>query len=190
MIKVLTFDVFGTLLDYSDCPWIKQYAEEVTLVRKGTKPYRPLSEIFEEIGADWTRLTVKPNVVECLNRLANKFEIVSLSNANSQLAHDIAGYFKLPWTAYLTTEEAECYKPDSRFYNDALNELWGGGYINLSGEACHVAAHPYDLIGAQRMGFKTAFIDWDNDPLTSPANFDFVAKDILSLTDMLENYKR
>lgn len=183
-IKVLTFDVFGTLLDYSDCPWIKQYAEEVSLVKSGTKPYRVLGKIFEEIGADWTKLTVKPGVIEGLTRLAKKFTIIPLSNADGQLSVHIGEHFKLPWTFYIPTEYPSVFKPDSRFYYSAIRYL----HPFLCKEICHVAAHPYDLIGAQRLGLQTAFVDWDNDPLdpSSSANFDYTASDFLTLVGMLE----
>jgi HAD superfamily hydrolase (TIGR01493 family) len=186
-IKVLTFDVFGTLLDYSACPWIKQYAEEVSLVRSGAKPYRVLSEIFEEIGADWTRLTVKPGVIEGLARLSRTFAVVPLSNANYDLIYTISKHFQLPWDFYIDVKYCRCFKPEPKFYCSAIRDIFKKmGSVYLEEHICHVAAHPYDLIGAQRMGFKTAFIDWDADPLTSPANFDYTTPDFLTLVNMLE----
>lgn len=145
--------------------------------------------IFNEIKADWTKLTVKPDVIECLDRLSKKFIIAPLSNANYDLIYPISKHFKLPWHFFLDTKYAQCFKPEPKLYCQAIRDIMRDmTSVYLESHICQVAAHPYDLIGAQRMGMATAFIDWDNDPIrpSSSANFDFVAKDISTLTNMLE----
>lgn len=186
-IKILTFDVFGTLLDYSNAPWINYYVTELKAIREGVRPYRILGDIFKDIDANLNDLTVKPTVLDCLGRLKNFFHITPLSNADEFLSVRIAQHFELPWNiSFIPTEVSACFKPDPLFYENTARFL-AEQYGTLDEEVCHVAAHPYDLVGAKRAGFRTAFVDWDNDPLLPSHNvsFDFSAPDLLTLTDAL-----
>jgi 2-haloacid dehalogenase len=180
IIKALTFDVFGTLLDYEGCPWIEAYAAEVQAVAKGRKPYRRLDAIFAEIGADWRDLRPRPGVVEALGRLKDRFTVAPLSNANADLSRDMAMYFGFPWTLVIDTEAAVAFKPDPKVYRLGLDRL------GLEApEVLHVAAHDFDLIAAEAMGFKTAYLEWPGYTRPSVVAFDYRAPGLLELAGML-----
>jgi 2-haloacid dehalogenase len=181
-IKALTFDVFGTLLDYEGCAWIHRYAEEVKAVREGYKSYRQLDAIFAEIGADWRDLRPRPGVVEALKVLAIDYVVAPLSNANSALSREMAAHFGLPWTLVIDTEAAGAFKPDPKVYRLGLDRL------GLEGpEVLHVASHDYDLIAAAEVGYRTAYIEWPGYARPSETDFDIRVGSLAELAGMLES---
>ena len=135
----------------------------------------------------WHRLMPWPDSVPGLNRLKGRYVIATLSNGNISLLVDMAKHAGLPWDCVLSGELIHKYKPDPEVYRMAARLL--GAAI---GETMLVAAHPPDLLGAQRAGLKTAYVprplEHGPKPLVPPpagAKFDFVASDFLDLAHQL-----
>jgi len=137
----------------------------------------------EHLNHVWHRLAAWPDVTGGLQRLKARFVISTLSNGNVSLLVDMAKNAQLPWDCVLSAELFGKYKPDPAVYQ---------GAARLLGVAPHalmmVAAHPSDLVAAQRAGLRTAYVsrplEWGpggyREPLGS-ANFDVIADDFAEL---------
>jgi len=104
-----------------------------------------------------------------------------------RLLVDMAKHSGLPWDCVLSGELIHKYKPDPDVYQMAARLLGAG-----NDETMLVAAHPDDLLGAQRAGLKTAYVprplEHGPKPLVPPppgAKFDYTAADFLDLARQL-----
>ncbi len=135
----------------------------------------------------WHRLMPWPDSVPGLNRLKTRYVVATLSNGNVSLLVDMAKNAGLPWDTVLSGELIHKYKPDPEVYQMAARLL---GAVN--DETMLVAAHPDDLLGAQRAGLKTAYVPRPLEhgpkplvPSPAGAKFDFTATDFLDLARQL-----
>jgi len=135
----------------------------------------------------WHRLMPWPDSVPGLNRLKTRYIIATLSNGNVSLLVDMAKNAGLPWDTVLSGELIQKYKPDPETYRMAARLL--GASLD---ETMLVAAHPDDLLAAQRTGLKTAYVprplEHGPKPLVPPpagARFDYTATDFLDLARQL-----
>ena len=147
-----------------------------------------LSEVeINHLNLAWHRLIPWPDSVPGLNRLKTRYVVATLSNGNVSLLVDMAKNAGLPWDTVLSGELIHKYKPDPDVYQMAAR-LLGASYE----ETMLVAAHPDDLLGAQRAGIKTAYVprplEHGPKPLVPPptgAKFDYTATDFLDLARQL-----
>ena len=144
-------------------------------------------EEIQHLNLVWHRLIPWPDSVPGLNRLKTRYVISTLSNGNISLLVDMAKHSGLPWDCVLSGELIQKYKPDPEVYRMAARLL---GARNE--ETMLVAAHPHDLLGAQRAGLKTAYVprplEHGPKPLVPPppgAKFDYTATDFLDLARQL-----
>ncbi len=230
-VKALTFDVFGTVVDWRSSiikelnsfgeskgiiadweafadKWRGGYAPAMDQVRKGEIPWTNIDELhrmvldrllneFEitdlsedekvHLNKAWHRLAPWPDSVEGLSRLKQKFIIATLSNGNISLLVNMAKHSGLPWDVILSSELARHYKTDKEVYMKALSLL------DLRPEDLMMcAAHQDDLLAAQALGLKTAYIsrplefgpECKNDA-TDDMPFDIIANDIVDLAEKL-----
>lgn len=230
-VKALTFDVFGTVVDWRSSiirelsafgrskgisadwdlladKWRGGYAPSMDMVRKGEIPWKSIDELHRivldslldefqisdlseqekvHLNKAWHRLTPWPDSVEGLTKLKQNYIIATLSNGNISLLANMAKYSALPWDVILSSELAKHYKTDKEVYLTALSLL------DLEPEGVMMcAAHQDDLLAAQSLGLKTAYI---NRPLefgpdksgdaTDNMPFDIVAADIIDLARQL-----
>ncbi|MDH4391722.1 MAG: haloacid dehalogenase type II [Aquabacterium sp.] len=135
----------------------------------------------------WHRLAPWPDTVAGLSRLKQGHTITTLSNGNLALLVAMAKHAGLPWDAVLTAELFGCFKPDPAVY------LGAARLLGLApAQVLMVAAHPFDLVAAQRAGLKTAYIPRPDEygpggrmePVGS-AVFDIVATDFIDLARQL-----
>jgi 2-haloacid dehalogenase len=135
----------------------------------------------------WHRLNGWPDSVSGLRRLKAKYVISTLSNGNIALLVDMARYAGLPWDCVLSAELFQHYKPDPEVYQGAARLLG----VERD-ELLMVAAHPHDLVAAQRAGLRTAYVPrpaergeggW-REPV-GDAVFDFTATDFNELASQL-----
>lgn len=136
----------------------------------------------------WQRLEPWPDVVTGLNRLASKFTIATLSNADVAAVVNMSKRAGLPWDAVFTAEMAGAFKPDPTVYRMAAR------YLGLEpSEIMMVASHKYDIQAAGALGFRTAFVarplefgkGGDVD-VSFDDDFDINATDFLDLADQLD----
>ena len=155
--------------------WRGCYQPSLAPIIAGEAPFRPLDELHldsltetiaprfgldglseeeaTELSRVWRRLHPWPDVVEGLLALRHKFVVAPLSNANVELAAELAKFGGLPWDVILGADLWRQYKPHPLAYETAKMLL------NCDdGEILLVAAHRYDLRAAREHGFQTAFL--------------------------------
>lgn len=153
--------------------WRSLYQPSMERVRSGEVTWKPLDELhresldvlLERFGIDlpeqdrvdftlaWHRLRPWPDVVPALEDLARRYTLATLSNANIELASNMAANAGLPWHRILGAEVAQAYKPLPEAY------LRSAAALDLAPEQCMlVAAHNGDLRAAGALGFATAFV--------------------------------
>jgi len=109
-----------------------------------------------EILSPISRFKAYPDVENGLNDLKEAgFKMIAFSNGKPSILADQLNYAGL--TAYfdqiLSVEEVRKYKPHADTYKYALKQSNSKAERSLM-----VAAHGWDIVGAQRAGLKTAFI--------------------------------
>lgn len=108
MIKVIAFDLFGTVFDMSgvDKSEIRAYLEHIR------KPeWEPLT-----LPEGWTQLKAFPDAQEGIRRLGNKHWLTSLSNAPILLQCRLCLANGLSLHMLSPLEVAHVYKPNPRAY--------------------------------------------------------------------------
>jgi 2-haloacid dehalogenase len=187
--------------------WRGLYQPSMEEVRSGRIPWKPLDELhresldvlLERFGLDlaeedrvdfnraWHRLRPWPEVVPALQDLAGRYTLATLSNANIELAADMAANAGLPWHHILGAEVARAYKPLPEAY------LRSAAAIDLPPGRCMlVAAHNNDLRAARAVGFATAFVARPTEygpgqtaDLAADGPWDIVADDFAHLNRLL-----
>ena len=196
-IRALTFDVFGTVVDWRGTiiregerlgnakgievdwarfadAWRAGYGPSIHRVRLGEMGWTNLDTlhrmVLDELVAEfhitgltgpekdhlnrvWHRLDPWPDAIAGVQRLRSKFIVATLSNANVALLTNLSRSVGPHWDCILSAELAGYYKPDAEVYEMAARLL--GLRID---QVMMVAAHKPDLIAAQAVGMKTAFV--------------------------------
>ena len=231
-VKALTFDVFGTVVDWRGTilhegeafgrqkglrvdwaqfadAWRAGYQPAMARVRTGDLPWTNidglhrliLDGLLERFGLSglteaeidglnrvWHRLAPWPDAIDGLQRLRQRHIVATLSNGNVALLVNMAKHSGLPWDCVLSSELARHYKPDPEVY------LLAAQLLGLEPrQVMMVAAHNGDLLAAQRVGFRTAFVlrahEYGPDQTTNLAadpSIDVVAEDFNDLARQLE----
>ena len=137
----------------------------------------------------WHRLDAWPDAVSGLLKLKTRRVIATLSNGNVALLVNMAKRAGLPWDCVLSAELFQHYKPDPEVYQGAARLL---GFER--DQVMMVAAHPGDLVAAQRAGLRTAYVprplEWGEGGYREPvgdAVFDLTASDFNALAVQLEH---
>ena len=154
--------------------WRARYEPSMNRVRIGELPWQPLDSLHRLIAEEllglfaidgvgevdlvhftriWHRLDLWPDVREGLNKLRSAYTVATLSNGNVALLTNLSKHADLRWDCILSSELAQHYKPDPAVY------LKAASLLGLPPEEIMmVAAHNSDLLAAQTVGFKTAFV--------------------------------
>ncbi|MGW3564494.1 haloacid dehalogenase type II [Streptomyces sp. NPDC000941] len=127
------------------------------------------------------RLPPWPDTVAGLARLAERFPLIGLSNASRTALLGLNAHAGLRWHQALSAEDVRTYKPDPAVYQLA---------VTVSGRPPErllmVAAHAWDLRGAQRLGLRTAYVARPvGDPPASSDRFDLYADGLAELAGQL-----
>lgn len=99
------------------------------------------------------RLKPWDDSVAGLARLARRFPVLGLSNASCATLLRLNAYAQLGWHQALSAEDAQAYKPSPEVYRLALDAAGCPPERVLM-----VAAHAWDLRGAQAVGMRTAYV--------------------------------
>ncbi|MFD9846726.1 haloacid dehalogenase type II [Streptomyces parvus] len=179
--------------------WQRHIEREQGRIVDGDRPYLPSDALDREAaeivaraaGADpgavaslaraARRLPPWPDTVAGLARLAERFPLIGLSNASRTALLELNAHAGLRWHQALSAEDARTYKPDPEVYRLAVT------VTGLPPERLlMVAAHAWDLRGAQALGLRTAYVARPvGDPPTSSDRFDLYAEDLEDLADQL-----
>lgn len=127
------------------------------------------------------RLPPWPDTFAGLALLAERFPLIGLSNASRSALLGLNAHAGLRWHQVLSAEEARTYKPDPAVYRLA---------VTASGvppeRLLMVAAHAWDLRGAQAIGLRTAYVARPvGDPPAPSDRFDLYADDLTDLAGQL-----
>ncbi|MFJ9320411.1 haloacid dehalogenase type II [Streptomyces globisporus] len=180
--------------------WQRHIEREQRRIVDGDRPYLPSDALDREAaeivaraaGAEdpaavaslaraARRLPPWPDTVAGLARLAGHFPLVGLSNASRTALLELNAHAGLRWHQALSAEDARTYKPDPAVYRLAVT------VAGLPPERLlMVAAHAWDLRGAQALGLRTAYVARPvGDPPTSSDRFDLYAEDLADLAGQL-----
>ncbi|WP_410662259.1 haloacid dehalogenase type II [Amycolatopsis sp. lyj-84] len=205
-IDALVFDILGTLVDepagiraavqqaqpYADADelverWLGHLETEQRRIVAGDRPYAA-SDVLDREAAETDALATAgrrmppwPDTVEGLARLAESYPLIGLSNASRTTLLRMNAHAGLRWHQALSAEEVRSYKPDPAVYELAV-KVSGAPPERL----LMVAAHAWDLRGAQSVGLRTAYVARPvGDPPSETDRFDFYADDLLDLAAQL-----
>jgi 2-haloacid dehalogenase len=193
--------------------WLLGYEEGTAAINDGARPWATVDELNratldqiladlglpdtpdserEELNSAWHRLTPWPDSLAGLDRLRQRFRVVTLANGNLTLLRDLQTATGLPWNELLSVESMppaeRAYKPDPAVYPWAIKQLQVG-----ASEIVMVAAHSADLGAAQDAHMQTAYVKRplelgtgsESDPPGPGDHFDLTANDFLDLADQL-----
>ncbi|MEV6752954.1 haloacid dehalogenase type II [Streptomyces sp. NPDC051214] len=123
------------------------------------------------------RLKPWPDSVAGLARLAGRFPVLGLSHAAPGALLRLNAYAGLRWHQALSGEEVRAYKPAPEVYRLAIEAAGCPAERVLM-----VAAHAWDLRGAQAAGMRTAYVRRPvGDPPRSTDTFD---REVQSLEEL------
>ena len=188
--------------------WRRRMLQLVGQVRSGELPWlnadslhrRALDELLvgsplaalseedrEQLVQAWHRLRVWPDAAAALERLRQRYTVVVLSILNFSLLVDSSKTAGIQWDGIISCEFIGRYKDDPATYRTAVT------WLGLRPEqVLMVAAHPWDLHGAARVGLRTAYVprpgEWgepETRDLTPPPDLDVAARDFADLAARL-----
>ncbi|MCL7497500.1 haloacid dehalogenase type II [Streptomyces sp. MCA2] len=179
--------------------WQQHIEREQRRILDGDRPYLPSDVLDREaaqlvadtagvgdpaavaaLALSGRRLPPWPDTVAGLARLAERFPLIGLSNASRTALLALNAHAGLRWHQALSAEDARTYKPDPAVYRLA---------VTVSGRPPErllmVAAHAWDLRGAQGLGLRTAYVARPvGDPPASSDRFDLYADGLADLADL------
>lgn len=180
--------------------WQRHIDREQRRVLDGSRPYLPSDALdreaarlvagaagfddpaaVEALALSGTRLPPWPDSLAALAGLAERHPLIGLSNASRTALLALNAHAGLRWHQALSAEEARTYKPDPEVYQLA---------VTVSGRAPErllmVAAHAWDLRGAQALGLRTAYVARPvGDPPAVSDRFDLYAEGLAGLAEQL-----
>ena len=142
---------------------------------------------LDDLAAAWHRLAPWPDAPDGIARLRGKLLVSTLTILSVSLIVDVSRRAPFHWDYIFSCEMIGQYKPRPIAYQT------GAKWLGLRPEECMmVACHNFDLLAAQKVGFRTAFIhrpnEWGPEPPPQPTpdpSIDIVANDLNDLADKL-----
>ncbi|MGW7270657.1 haloacid dehalogenase type II [Streptomyces sp. NPDC054864] len=163
---------------YANSEVIDREAAERVAVCAGLSD--PLS--IERLAEASQRLGPWGDSVAGLARLAERFPVLGLSHAARGALLRLNAYAGLRWHQVLSGEEARAYKPAPEVYRLAVEAAGCRPERVLM-----VAAHAWDLRGAQAVGMRTAYVQRPaGDPPRSTDSFDWRVESLDELAGVLQ----
>ncbi|MEM1225975.1 MAG: HAD-IA family hydrolase [Planctomycetota bacterium] len=172
-IKVVAFDVFGTVFDFADADR-SQIGEYVEHVKSDT--WQPLN-----VPQSWLAMPAHPDSAEGIKRLRRKFTVVTLSNGPVRLLTAMSKRAGVCWDAIVPIEMARVYKPNRDAYRVVMDL-----FHCRPSEVLMVTANPGfgDIKAAKELGMQSIVIRPDGlrrERLNGPADINELA-DLLGVT--------
>jgi 2-haloacid dehalogenase len=109
--------------------------------------------VIERLATASQRLKPWDDSLAGLTRLARRFPVLGLSNASRATLFRLNAYAGLRWHQALSAEDAQAFKPAPEVYQLAVDAA-----RCPSERVLMVAAHAWDLRGAQAVGMRTAYV--------------------------------
>ena len=112
------------------------------------------SAVREFMGV-YKRLQPYDDAVEGLRSLVGHYNLVALSNGEQWYLEELLGNnVPVKFDAILSVDQVGAFKPSPGIYRKAIQRLGCE-----PGEIMMVAAHAFDILGAQACGFKAAYVN-------------------------------
>ncbi len=205
---LLTFDVFGTIVDWR-CGVADALAaagiamDEVMFDRivdaqgalESRPPFRRYREIVAEslrtvcgldapradaIGAAVGAWPAYRDARAALRRLVARAPCAALTNSDRDHGEEVQARLGLRLSAWLCAEEVRCYKPDPRFWRELSARLG----VAPDPRWWHVSAYAdYDLDVARGLGLTTVFVAR---PHARPGEATHAVPDLAALADLVD----
>ncbi|WP_431923595.1 haloacid dehalogenase type II [Amycolatopsis tucumanensis] len=150
--------------DYADSEVLDAEAAQLVAGRAGiTDP-----AVIARLATAGQRHPAWPDSVAGLDQLSRRFPVLALSNASHAALLRLNAHAGLRWHQALSSADVRVYKPAPEIYRHA---------IDVAGRApdrvLMVAAHAWDLRGAQAVGMRTAYVHRPvGDPPAQSDSFD------------------
>lgn len=142
----------------------------------------PTAAQIEQLASVGERFVAYPDVQRQLARLAESVAVVGLTNTGYAQMVRACMSQQIRWTALLSTQLANTYKPAPEAYA-LIPDLLG----LRPEETLFVAAHPWDLRGAHSSGFRTVYLPRPDAGIPqSDDTFDLVIESLDELAELLE----
>ncbi|TMR95475.1 haloacid dehalogenase type II [Nonomuraea basaltis] len=136
---------------------------------------------IERLATAGQRLKPWDDSLAGLTRLARRFPVLGLSNASRATLLRLNAYAGLRWHQALSAEDAQAYKPAPEVYQLAVDAAGCP-----SERVLMVAAHAWDLRGAQAVGMRTAYVQRPaGDPPMDTDTFKWRSNSLDELVDAL-----
>ena len=122
------------------------------------------------------------DAIEGLRSLAGRYKLVALSNGEQWYLEELLGNtVPVRFDAIISVDQVGAFKPSPGIYRKAVQRL-----RREPGEIMMVAAHAFDILGAQACGFKAAYVNRYNLP-TEDSEYqpDVVVDDFIELAARL-----
>ena len=95
------------------------------------------------------------DAIEGLQSLAERYKLVALSNGEQWYLEELLGNnVPITFDAIISVDQVGAFKPSPGIYRKAIQRLGCE-----PGEIMMVAAHTFDILGAQTCGFKGAYVN-------------------------------
>jgi 2-haloacid dehalogenase len=191
----------GTDVDDLVAAWLGHVADQQRRMRDGHRPYAGSEAVDREaaelvaarcgvtdtaalarLATTARRLDPWPDSVDSLDRLARHLPVVGLSNASRATLTRLSAHAGLRWHQLLSAEDARSHKPAPQAYRLAVDLADGAAPDRI----LMIAAHAWDLRGAQAIGMRTAYVRRPGgDPPSATDSFDHHATDLAALVTSL-----
>ena len=122
------------------------------------------------------------DAIEGLHKLAGRYRLVALSNGEQWYLEELLGNnVPVQFDAIISVDQVGAFKPSPGIYRKAVQRLGCE-----PSEVMMVAAHAFDILGAQACGFKAAYVNRYKLP-TEESQYqpDIIVDDFVELADRL-----
>lgn len=202
MLKVVSFDIGGTLLDTHNKSQFNNDLKSA-LEKYGIKSHAAIEclrlknfsieeycnylglncveEIYDLVKRNTEKHYLYDEVKEVLSNLKNDYKLVSISNAVSIKKHSLSDYqigyfFDLELYSYQFGE----VKPNIKMFKYAEK------FFSVSGNECiHIGDTGNDVVGARRAGWNSILLSRDGNILLNDSHPDYVIKNLRELREIL-----
>ncbi len=135
-------------------------------------------DAVQEFMNVYTRLQPYDDAITGLRSLGQRYQLVALSNGEQWYLEELlANNVPIEFDAIISVDQVGAFKPSPGIYRKAIQRLGCE-----PGEIMMVAAHSFDLLGAQASGFKAAYVNRYNLPTEESAyQPEIIVKDFVEL---------
>ena len=140
------------------------------------------SEGVREFMQVYMDLQPYDDAIEGLKSLGSRYKLVALSNGEQWYLEKLLGSnVSVEFDAIISVDQVGAFKPAPGIYRKAVQRLGCE-----PGEIMMVAAHAFDILGAQACGFKAAYVNRYNLP-TEDSEYqpDIIVGDFVELAERL-----